>query len=108
MARHVDLIHNELLAGYQERVARIRLVEGGTKLEVEASDPKWREIALRPLPGVDPSSEPERFFNTLSKRLRGSHLSATKPHHEKDCPFHGADRIPAKQSRIRRRERTPA
>src|SRR4051794_3562434 len=102
MAKHVDLIKNDLLAGYQERVAQIRLVggNGARKLEVDAPDPKWREIALRPLPGLDPSSEPERFFSMLSSRLKGSHLSATTPHYEKDCPFHGRDRIPAKQSRI--------
>jgi hypothetical protein len=107
MALHVDLIHNEFLAGYQECVARLRLVkEKG--IDVQAVEPKWREIALRPLPGLDPEEDPEAFFQKLHKHLKGSHLVATAPHHEKDCPFHASDRIPAKRTRVRRRERTPA
>lgn len=106
MALHVDVVQNEWLSGYQERVARVRL-HGGA-VEVDATDPKWREVILRPLDDLDPSDDPDRFFRELSERLHGSHLFATQPHHEKDCKFRQAERIPAKRRRVRRRDRAPA
>ena len=106
MALHVDLVRNDWSGGYQERVAQLRLKDG--RLDVNTADPKWAEVALRPLPGLDPNEEPKRFLEELHRHLRGTHLTATQPHHDKDCPFKNGDRLPAKRSRVRRRQRTLA
>lgn len=84
---HVDLVKNEWLAGYQVVVARITLSGGAIK--VEAQDADYREVALRPVGGIDPETDPEGFLNTLAEHVHGSYLFATEPHQDDACKFKG-------------------
>jgi hypothetical protein len=106
VALHVDVVQNEWLAGYQERVAKLRMQEGGIK--VECDDDKWVEVVLRPTAGLDPVDGPEEFFHGLHGVLAGDYLCATTPHHEKDCPFHRDARLPLVQQPVERVERRRA
>jgi hypothetical protein len=50
--------------------------------------PSREEIALRPVGGIDPEKEPERFLQELAQHLHGTYLFATDLHDEAHCPFH--------------------
>jgi hypothetical protein len=91
--RHVDIVKNEWLAGYQMVVARVLLEDGAVR--VDTSDPDvWDPIVLRPVVDRESGDEigpdqAEHFFARLHERLTGDYLFATEPHDEKSCPFHG-------------------
>lgn len=96
--RHVDIVKNEWLAGFQVVVARLRLDHG--KLELRADDPeKWEEIVWRPVYDRESGEEigpdrAEEFFSRLHERMSGDYLFATVPHDEGDCPFHNSLVVP--------------
>jgi hypothetical protein len=96
--RHVDIVKNEWLAGFQTVVARLALDEG--KLQLDAQDPaKWEPIVWRVVVDRETGEEigPDRaedFFARLHERLNGDYLFATTPHDERECPYHGQLVVP--------------
>jgi hypothetical protein len=97
---HVDLVKNEWLAGYQVVVARIKLKDG--VLQVDASDPSWTEIALRPLGELDPATDPEGFITAMPEGIHGSYLFATEPHDDASCPYHDGLVVPMRATGVTR------
>jgi hypothetical protein len=92
VSSHVDIVRNDWLAGRQSVVARASLADG--KLTIDSPQPgTWSEVVLRPLRDPDTGKpisadgDPDRFFAALSSQLHGSHLFATEPHEEQECPF---------------------
>ena len=89
--RHVDIVKNEWLAGFQVVVARLEPEGGKLRLQAEDLD-KWKPIVLRPFFDRDLGREigPDRaedFFSRLHEHMSGDYVFATEPHEEKDCRF---------------------
>jgi hypothetical protein len=84
---HVDVVKNEWLAGYQVVVARLSLKAG--IIDVDARDAEYREVALRPVGGIDPEADPEGFLRALADHVHGSYLFATELHDDGSCPYKG-------------------
>jgi hypothetical protein len=90
--RHVDIVKNEWLAGYQFVVARA-FVDAGAVV-VDSSDlPAWEHVVLRPILDRDngellfPEKDPELFVESLPKAMHGTYLFATDPHEEAECSY---------------------
>lgn len=90
--RHVDVVKNEWLAGFQHVVARV-FVEGDVvRVDAEDSD-RWEPVILRSFVArgsgdeIGPDRGPE-FVERLHELLRGDYLFATELHDEDACPFH--------------------
>lgn len=89
--RHVDIVKNEWLAGFQVLVAQVSV--DGEDIKVDTPDPKWDEIVRRPI--LDKTSgdmvyaykDPERFLEMLTTAINSSYLFATEPHSGDACPF---------------------
>src|SRR5206468_1009884 len=95
----VDIVVNKWLAGEQQPVARVFVRDGG--LAVETPDPaRWTSIVDRVLADLS-EGEPQARLQELPTALHGSHLFATAPHGNSDCPFHGWDAIGAESVELR-------
>jgi hypothetical protein len=90
--RHVDIVKNEWLAGWQHVVAKA-WIQSGT-VRVDSPWPRfWENIVLKPY--VDPDSgeliyaekESDLFLERLHEVIHGTYLFATAVHADKDCPF---------------------
>ena len=84
MAFHVDIIKTEPTAGTERRLAKIAVEHG--QLVIESLDEAYWQEALAPVARkVDPDDDPEAFLDSLSERLEGTYVFATKPHDEAEC-----------------------
>lgn len=104
--RHVDVVKNEWLAGFQYAVARVTVE--ASQVHVDTGEPDvWMPIILRPF--IDPESgdalypqkDPDDFLDALPKAMHGTYLFATPPHEEGECQF---DRSPLVAIEPRERE----
>jgi hypothetical protein len=90
--RHVDVVKNEWLAGFQHVVARVFLDDG--EVHVDAEDPdRWQSIVLRTYVDRESGEEigPDRgedFLARLHEHMRGDYLFATALHDGPACPYH--------------------
>jgi hypothetical protein len=89
--QHVDLVKNEWLAGFQHVVARVYL-NGDFDLESNERE-KWAHLFRAPLRDrrsgevIDPTQQPQEFFERLHELLSGDYLFATTVHEEDECPY---------------------
>lgn len=96
--RHVDVVKNEWLAGFQHLVARVYVEDDAIQLEASDHD-LWANIVLRAHVDretgeeITPDQGPE-FVDRLHVVLSGDYLFATEPHDDSECPFHGQLVIP--------------
>lgn len=95
MARHVDILKVDPLAGVERVLARVVLDEDD-EIVIEAPDPAyWRDALVRAV-HIDPNDEPEDFLYSLSDRLDGTYVVATTPHDGYACEHEPApDAAPA-------------
>jgi hypothetical protein len=94
--RHVDVVKNEWLAGFQYAVARVTVE--ASQIHVDTGEPDvWIQIVLRPFIDEETGEmlhaqkDPDTFFNALPRAIHGTYLFATPPHEDAECHF---DRTP--------------
>ena len=92
MPAHVDVVENKWLVGEQVPVARVHA--GATGLDIEAPETRWFYVVERALADLESATAGDAL-DRLSEIFRGSHLFATSPHDETECPFHGWAALPA-------------
>ena len=100
MGSHVDVVVNRWMVGEQAPVARVHI--DGAALAVDSPDPdRWSGVVDRVL-GELANETPEHALEKIATVLSGSHLFATRPHDEGDCPFHGGwQGLPAESVALR-------
>src|SRR6188472_4736727 len=85
MAFHVDVVKNDWLAGVQYPLATIKLDDTGA-ITVDAQHPdRWEGLAA----DIRAEDDATQALSELHTKINGSHLFATEPHDESECPFHG-------------------
>jgi hypothetical protein len=84
----VDLVVNHWLTGEQQAVARVFL--SGGRLKTDSPDPvRWEPVVEDAIARLDLEGHPEDALDELQRAISGSHLFATGPHEQKECPFRG-------------------
>jgi hypothetical protein len=83
---HVDIVRNELAAGYQEVVARLWVEDDEIKMDAVAGQEDWMERLLKGYAGVLDMSDAHAFLAHLHERLHGDYVFASPPHDEANCP----------------------
>jgi hypothetical protein len=104
--RHVDIVKNEWLAGFQMVVARLLMEDGKLRVDTNAPD-VWEPIVWRPLVDRETGEKigPDRtedFFSRLHERMSGDYLFATEPHDDKTCPYHDSLVVPIEPGELTR------
>jgi hypothetical protein len=82
--QHVDVVKNDWLAGIQYPLATIALDDHGI-VSVDPDSGQWKELAAE----IAHAKDPAVALDELQRQLHGSHLYATEPHGDDQCPFHG-------------------
>jgi hypothetical protein len=86
---HVDIVRTEPLLGTSAVVARLVLVNESVIKVIDDDDPKWSELALRPISVAGATVSPDDaplFLKTLSGYFGGTYLYATELHSFDSCP----------------------
>jgi hypothetical protein len=85
MALHVDIVKNDWLAGIQYPLATLRVEDSG-EVSLDARYPdRWQRL----VEGINAQDDVAAALAELATKLHGSHVFATEPHDESECPFHG-------------------
>ena len=87
MARHVDLVKNEWLAGMQIRL--VSVVDTGGGFRLADVTPGWEDLLTRETVGDDgyPTFVTKEPLEALPRMFHSEYVFATEAHDEAQCPF---------------------
>jgi hypothetical protein len=92
VAVHVDIVKNDWLAGVQQLLARVYVVDGRPVVDnLSGLSARFVDgMLLSAGDGPDPSKDPRGFLGAIQHRIAGTYVFATAPHDDDaDCGFHG-------------------
>lgn len=86
MAYHVDIVGLDPMSGKEKLIGRVGVDDGELRIEAHDED-QLRDTLRRIVPDVDPVEDPTGFVQRLPERVDYTHMIASNPHAEDECPF---------------------